>query len=180
MNTSISKKVALFVECFGDSAEVAKELFSCRDVTTVCKYNEDRLAAMASLVPILADDKISGFYIYGVCVAENERGRGLFREIMQAAENKAVESGASFVCLIPADNRLKDTYMSFGYDIEVLPKGCNAGKKIRLLSDDFRIFARCDKPVSDVQMSGLIKSFDKNVFCPCDKEFVFLDDMGDV
>ena len=180
MNTSISKKIALFVECFGDSAEVAEELFSCRDVVTVCKYEEDRLAAMASLVPILAEDKVRGFYLYGVCVAEEFRGRGLFRKIMKTSENEALENGAKFVCLIPADDMLKDTYKKFGYDTEVCPRGSAAEKGITLLSEDFRRFAHCDKLIEDKQMSGLLKSFDRNIFDPSDREFVFLDDMGDV
>lgn len=180
MDTSISKKIALFVECFGDSAEEAEELFSCRDVVTVCKYEEDRLAAMASLVPILAEDKVRGFYLYGVCVAKAFRGRGLFRVIMEMAEKEALSRGADFVCLIPADDALAHTYRRFSYDTEVCAKGSVNGKGITLLSEDFRRFARCDKQTEDKRMSGLLKSFDKNTFCPKDREFVFCDDMGDI
>ncbi len=180
MDTSINKKIALFVECFGDSAESAEELFSCRDVVTVCKYEEDRLAAMASLVPILAEENARGFYLYGVCVAEAFRGRGLFRVIMEMAESEALSRGADFVCLIPADDTLADTYRRFSYDTEVCAKGSDKGKGIKLLSEDFRRFARCDKEAEEKRMSGLLKSFDKNIFCPKDREFVFCDDMGDV
>ncbi len=180
MDTSTNKKVALFVECFGDSAEEAEKLFSCRDVITVCKYEEDGLAAMAGLVPILAEDNVSGFYLYGVCVANKFRGRGFFRTIMQMAENEALKRGAQFVCLIPADRKLADTYRRFAYDTEVAAKGTVEGKIIELLSDDFRNFARCDKKVVGERMSGLLKSFDKKIFCPSDREFVFCHDMGDV
>ena len=179
MDTSTSKKIALFVECFGDTSEVAEEFFFCRDVLTVCKYEEDRLAAMASLVPILDENNIKGFYLYGVCVAEDFRGRGLFRLIMKTAEEEAIARGADYVCLIPADENLAATYRRFLYDTEVSPKGSD-GKKIVLLSDDFRAFAICDKEPPRKRMSGLLKSFDKEKFCPSDREFAFFDDMGDV
>ena len=178
MDTSTNKKIALFVECFQDTNEVAESFFSCRDVLTVCKYEEDRLAAMASLVPILAEDNIKGFFLYGVCVAEDFRGRGLFRLIMEMAEEEALIRGAAFVCLIPADEKLAETYRRFSYDTEVLPKGAN-GKRIVLLSDDFRAFALCDKEPHKERMSGLLKSFDREKFCPCNRELAFFDDMGD-
>ena len=179
MDTSISKKITLFIECLGDTADAAEELFSCRDVLTVCKYDEDRLAAMASLVPILADENVKGFYLYGVCVAEAFRGRGLFRVVMDMAESEARARGADFVCLIPADEKLAQTYRRFSYDVEVLPKG-NDGKKIDLLSDDFRSFAFCDKEIHGKRMSGLMKSFNREIFCPRQREFAFSCDMGDV
>ena len=180
MDTSTNKKIALFVECFGDSADTAAELFSCRDVITVCKYEEDRLAAMASLVPILADNSTKGFYLYGVCVAEDFRGRGLFRLIMQKAEGEARDRGASFVCLIPADKELADTYRRFSYDTEVAARGESAEKRIELSSYDFRRFAKVGGRYTDKRMSGLLKSFDVNIFCPHDREYGFSDDMGDV
>ena len=180
MNTSISDKVALFVECFGDSADEAEKFFSCRDVTIICKYEEDGLAAMAGLVPILAEENVSGYYLYGVCVAKAFRGRGFFRTIMQMAEEEAIAHGAQFVCLIPADRDLAQTYRRFSYDVEVLPKGSLSGKGIELLSEDFRAFARCEEELSGERMYGLLKSFDNERFCPCDGEFVFCDDMGDV
>ena len=167
------------MECFGDSADTAEELFSCRDVVTVCKYEEDRLAAMASLVPILADKNIKGFYLYGVCVAKDFRGRGFFRLIMDMSEREARSRDAAFVCLIPADEKLEQTYRRFSYDIEVLPNG-NNGKKIDLMSDDFRRFAFCDKKTDGKRMSGFLKSFDKEIFSPSDREFAFSCDMGDV
>ena len=121
-----------------------------------------------------------GFYLYGVCVAKKFRGRGLFRVIMQMAEEEALKRGAQFVCLIPADRDLADTYRRFSYDTEVAVKGTKEAKKIKLLSEDFRNFARCDREVIDGRMEGLLKSFDKEIFCPCAREFVFCDDMGDI
>ena len=178
MNTSISDKIALFVECFGDSIEVAGEFFSCSDVMTVTKYENDRLAAMASLVPILADVNVSGYYIYGVCVGKDFRGRGLFRAIMVHAESEARTRGADFVCLVPANERLSDTYMRMGYNTKVLPSYCEGKKAIVLKSEDFRAFAACEMEAE--HRCGLLKSFCNNTFCPSDEEFCFVDEMGDV
>ena len=71
--------------------ETAEKFFSCDRVTTVTEYVGNRLAAMASLVPIYArntsvSDMIRGYYIYGVCVDKEYRGRGLFSAIMKKAE----------------------------------------------------------------------------------------------
>ena len=180
MNTSINERVELFVECFGDSIDTAIELFSCRGVTAVCKYDEDRLAAMASLVPILAEKDILGFYLYGVCVAKDLRGRGLFRQIMKDAETEARNRGASFTCLVPADEGLAKTYRAMEYDKEILQGEFEDKKKMMLCSDDFKLFARSDSVPCNKRMSGLLKSLDKDKFCPSDKQFCFADDMGDV
>ena len=101
MLSSISKSnlndaIKLFSSCFGDSREIAEEFFSCGDVDTVCIYVGERLAAMASLIPIKVgkiccaleqmpsiEIQIRGFYIYGVCVAKEYRCRGLFESVMK-------------------------------------------------------------------------------------------------
>ena len=107
MNISLDDRVSLFCECFGDTRDVAETLYACSDIINVSINNEDGLAAMASLVPILAQDyKAKGYYVYGVCVAPQRRGRGLFREIMKRSEAEAKKMGATFVCLIPSCSHL--------------------------------------------------------------------------
>ena len=95
MDISINKrdtenKIKLFVDSFGDDEKTAKEFFSCDGVTTVTEYVGNRLAAMASLVPIYAQNatasgSMRGYYIYGVCVDKEHRGKGLFSVIMKAS-----------------------------------------------------------------------------------------------
>ena len=180
MNTSINDKVALFCDCFGDSADTAREFFSCKDVLTISISEDDRLAAMASLVPILAGDNVKGFYIYGVCVAREFRHRGLFREIMSRAENEAKNRGASFVCLIPADDVLDATYRRFGYNTVVSATKTEADKKIVLCSKDFERFASCDEGIEKHHRNGLLKSIKENYFTAHDGEYAFSCAMGDI
>ena len=180
MDTSINEKIALFCDCFSDSADTAKEFFSCKDVITISIQKDNRLAAMASLVPILAEDNVKGFYIYGVCVAMDFRQRGLFRDVMSRAENEAKNKGASFVCLIPADNMLEATYRRFGYNTVVGATSTESEKKIVLLSDDFRRFAYCDGNVDKPHRSGLLKCIERYDFTVRDGEYSFVDAMGDI
>ena len=180
MNTSINDKIALFCDCFGDSADTAREFFSCKDVETVSITKDNRLAAMASLVPILAQDNVKGFYIYGVCVLSDYRGKGLFREIMSRVENEAENMGARFVCLIPADDMLEATYKRFGYNIVVGATKTEAEKRIVLISEDFRRFATCDEEISLSHRCGLLKCIERYNFTARGGEYSFGDAMGDI
>jgi len=190
-------KIKLFSEAFGDSKDTARDFFFCDDVITVTEYVGKWLAAMASLVPIYAENSMCcsleqmavlrrnnrGYYIYGVCVDKKYRGMGLFRSVMIKAEEDAKRRGADFVCLIPADEGLADTYRRMGYEIEVQPEDDDfqIRKKIFLESDSFRKFARSSENC-DVKerMYGLMKVLNKNLFSPEDREFAFGDSMGDI
>ena len=180
-------KISLFVDSFGDSKETAENFFSCDRVTTVTEYVGNRLAAMASLVPIYArntsvSDMIHGYYIYGVCVDKEYRGRGLFSAIMKKAEEQASCENADFVCLIPADSKLEATYRKWGYDVEIMNTYGNkySDKNIFIASSDFKEFAIPSENVLDThRMCGLMKVINKT-FNPKDREYAFGDFMGDV
>lgn len=181
MNTLLNDRISLFCECFGDTQDTARELFLCSDVLNVSLIEDNRLVAMASLVPIIAEKyNAFGYYIYGVCVAPDRRGRGLFRAVMEKAETLANERGATFVCLVPGNDRLAVTYKKMGYILEVSQK--NEGLKkfgLKLISVAFRNFAKSDDAITKRQ-TGLLKIMNKEEFCPCEGELCFLDDMGDV
>ena len=202
MDTSINKgdavsKIKLFAEAFDDSEETAREFFECDDIITVTEYVGNRLAAMASLVPIYAQNGMScslermssivrnicGYYIYGVCVDKSCRGMGLFPLIMRKAEDVAIEKNADFVCLIPADTQLKMTYRRWGYVVEIQNSDtleCH-GKRIFLSSESFRKFALpTDMTGEPKKMCGLLKVLNKRIFDPKDLEFAFGDFMGDI
>lgn len=200
MNISINNiedKIRLFCDAFGDSEKTAREFFSCKDIITVIEYVGDRLAAMASLIPIHAENGVCcqleqmasirrnncGYYIYGVCVDKKFRGMGLFRSVMEKAEDKALANDADFVCLIPADESLAATYYKWGYDIEILnvDESPYVDKRIFIDSVDFRNFAI---PAIDVgecrRMYGLMKVLNKKIFSPDNRNFAFGDHMGDI
>ena len=177
----LNDRIALFCECFGDSDSTARKFFACSDILNVSLYEDNRLAAMASLVPILAvDDDILGYYIYGVCVAPDMRGRGLFKKIMSRSEMEARENGAYFVCLVPADAGLAKTYRKMGYVTEIFQNSVPLKSKIlRLASDEFRSFARSDDNTT-IRKNGLLKIIDDKAACISEGELCFFDDMGDV
>jgi GNAT superfamily N-acetyltransferase len=184
----MKNKIKLFVDSFGDSEKTAKEFFSCDGIITVTEYVGNRLAAMASLIPICAQnasalERIRGYYIYGVCVDKEYRGKGLFFAIMKKAEEQAVKENADFVCLIPADSKLEATYRRWGYSIEILNVYGkeSSDKNIFIEAPDFREFAiPSENAAGHQRMCGLMKVFNKKVFEPKDCEFAFGDFMGDI
>ena len=181
MNTLLNDRISLFCECFGDTPDTARELFLCSDILNVSLIEDNRLVAMASLVPIIAENSSAlGYYIYGVCVSPDKRGKGLFRSVMERAETEAMACGAAFVCLVPADDGLAKTYRRMGYILDVSQK--NAGIKktgLKFASLEFRNFAKSDDTATKRQ-TGLLKIINKEEFCLAEGEFCFLDDMGDV
>ncbi len=179
MNTSKSDKIALFAECFGDTVQVATAFFECEGVITVTEYIDNRLAAMASLIKMSSDHK-KGFYVYGVCVAEDMRGRGLFKKIMRSAEEKAISLGADFLCLIPASESLAKKYFEFGYNIEVKPFERDRSGDLFLDSKDFADFALPkDDEADNSGRCGLLKPMKSDVFLK-DEIWRFGDHMGDI
>ena len=178
-------KIRLFVDSFGDSKETAEKLFSCEDIITVTEYVGNGLAAMASLIPVCAQNtsESKGYYIYGVCVDRAHRGCGLFSAVMKNAEDWAADEKADFVCLIPADSKLEATYRKWGYDVEIMnmygKEICE--KNIFIDSPDFKEFAIPSENALDThRMCGLMKVFNKKTFNPKDREFAFGDFMGDI
>ena len=160
MNISLDDRVSLFCECFGDTRDVAETLYACSDIINVSINNEDGLAAMASLVPILAQDyKAKGYYVYGVCVAPQRRGRGLFREIMKRSEAEAKKMGYT----IPVFQRFDSVYAS----------------SLRLVSCEFREFAKSDSHARE-RHRGLLKILNITEFNPENSKLSFIEDMGDV
>ena len=115
LTDAVISEEKLFSICFGDSEETASELFAIADVTTLTEKNDDGIVAMATLVPLRTETGACGFYAYGVCVHPDHRGKGAFHRIMASCEAYAEENGADFLCLIPADERLADTYGRMGY-----------------------------------------------------------------
>ena len=189
------KKTALFCDCFGEDEESVRELFACDDITTVCIYDKDRLAAMASLVPVSVgrpccslehmatlERRISGYYIYGVCVDRKYRQRGFFRSVMQKAEETAKDARADFICLIPSDLSLAETYRRYGYNVQVAQVGeVDTEKKIYIMSDVFRRYAVADDSVAyKKRMRGLLKVLNKDVLDVGDDDISFGDQMGDI
>ena len=170
-------KIELFSLCFGDSVDSVRKFFSIEDITTLTEYTNDELVAMASLVPLKTESGATGFYAYGVCVHPKHRGKGAFRRIMSKCEAYANEKDADFICLIPADARLSDTYMRMGYT-EMLGLSHNAkedSEKIFVLSDRFIEYATPESNEKGAVPYGLMKPFSIRH----ERKMAFFSPMGD-
>ena len=110
-----SDRSILWELCFGDAPDVAESFLGINDVVTLEERAGGALIGMASLVPVHTDSGLSGCYAYGVCTHPDRRGGGVFTRIMQRCEQYAVDLGLDFICLIPATERLADTYSRMGY-----------------------------------------------------------------
>ncbi|MDD4773017.1 MAG: GNAT family N-acetyltransferase [Eubacteriales bacterium] len=74
---------------------------------------DGEIVGLVNRVPlrlILGDKIYQGYYIYAGCVDPSRRGRGIYRDLMQAAERNT-----PFTVLIPADKDLFDMYRRLGY-----------------------------------------------------------------
>jgi len=155
----LNDRIKLFSLCFGDDQESVREFFAIEDVITLSESIEGQLCAMASLVPLKSESGLRGFYAYGVCVHPNQRGKGAFRRIMTSCEVYAKDRGADFICLIPADARLSDTYMRMGYTekLGLCHNSERDAERIFVLSEGFLEFAKPEKEVKGPMPYGLMK-----------------------
>ena len=155
----ISEKEELWLLCFDDSLDTARSFLEIKDIETVTEREGDTLSAMASLVPVRCDSGELGFYAYGVCTRPEHRGRGAFRRIMRLCEERALSVGAAFVCLIAADERLRDTYRRMGYTVSVslAHRASTNDTHISCLSQEFLSFAEPDGALPDDSQFGLLK-----------------------
>lgn len=71
-------------------------------------------AGMCNLVPVSADG-MHGLYLFAVGMLPEYRGMGGFRLLCDAACRIAEDEGADFTVLVPADERLGETYKRYGY-----------------------------------------------------------------
>lgn len=175
-----SDRSILWELCFGDAPDVAESFLGISDVTTLEERQGGELIGMASLVPVSTESGLSGFYAYGVCTHPDHRGRGVFTKIMKKCEREAIARGLDFICLIPATERLADTYARIGYSkrIALYDASCKAGEAIVSDSRGFCGFATPDNenaPLLTVDF-GVMKPLSERAEM---KKFHFSSPMGE-
>ena len=150
--------VALWQTCFGDEAEIPAAFWRIPDVTLLPLEQEDCLLAMAGIVPVSLST-MQGCYLYAVCVSPTQRGQGYFRRIMQECEERARSQGLSFVCLIPADSRLGQTYRRMGYTtpVSLWKNRTEASMTVTLQSEGFRRLVQPWQEEATEATEGLLK-----------------------
>ena len=175
-----SDRSILWELCFGDAPDVAESFLGIYDVITIDERSAGALVGMASLVPVITDSSLSGYYAYGVCTHPDHRGQGIFTKIMQKCEMAAESAGADFICLIPATERLADTYSRMGYSkmVSLSDFADKTGVAISSASIGFREFATpdtADAPLLTVDF-GLMKPLGRRAE---QQEFYFSAPMGE-
>lgn len=109
---------ALWQECFGDDEETVKTFSSIPDIQHLHFVSNGQTVGMAHIVPVSMDD-LRGGYLYGIGVKKEYRGRGICRALLEAAEH----TNCDFLCLIPANEELAETYRRYGYVKRVVRYG---------------------------------------------------------
>ena len=161
------KMIDLWVLAFGDSREIAEEFFSLGGIDTLTETEGDALAGMASLIPVGDSLGGRGYYVYGVCVAPEYRGQGLFRRLMGRCEEFATERGADYLCLIPTNRGVAEAYRKMGFSHRVSLSPDASAEDARIVSEnaDFSAFAISDKDFTGADcglMMPLSEAYFKN------------------
>ena len=135
--------VALWQTCFGEEAEAARACLCIPDVTLITLREENTVVAMAVSVPVYTANE-QGSYLYAVCVDPAWRGRGYFRRLMQKCEADAQQKQSAFVCLIPANEILGETYrrMGYGKTVALWDAMPASAEQIRCASEGFALLAK--------------------------------------
>ena len=166
--------------CFGDAPDVAESFLCISDIITLEERDGNTLIGMASLVPVRTKNALLGYYAYGVCTHPDHRGRGVFTRLMDNCEATARLAGADFICLIPATERLADTYARMGYSkkISLYDAAERSGDAILASAEAFRKFAtpdNADAPILTVNF-GIMKPLNERAR---HSEFYFVEPMGE-
>ena len=105
----------LFLNCFDDTLGFVNMFFANHFVpeNTVIAEKDGRVIGMAFLLPCTAEEKPC-FYIYGVCVAPDERKSGIGSALLKFAAEYAKSLGAR-VLLRPENESLFSFYEKAGF-----------------------------------------------------------------
>lgn len=152
---------ALWRTCFGDSPADIEAFWRITKPTVFLAKERERVVSMAcALDCTLIDDcgeALPAAYLYAICTAPEERGRGLSKGLMEFAEQE-LKKTAAFTVLVPAGSDLFDFYRKLGYQTAFYHKkycitaGDNA-KITRLDIDGYR-------NLRDLQLYGAFLSYD--------------------
>ena len=118
MNGDIAGLRFLWYEAFGDSDEFLDIFFMTafsRDRCMRIRIGEEIAAALYWFDCSVDDRKIA--YIYAVATLEKYRGKGLCRELMNAAHRCLAAVGFSGAVLVPSEKSLFGFYGKMGYRV---------------------------------------------------------------
>ncbi|NLK40172.1 MAG: GNAT family N-acetyltransferase [Clostridiales bacterium] len=144
--------ISLWQVCFYDEEALVRRFFDSirlRENVIIAKM-DNRVVAHTSAVPIelrLPGRKMRGIYIYAACVSPENRGMGIFRQLMDYVDRYAAERELDFIMLIPASLALAETYRRFGYSCEIggiAPVGESKRYGLVLSSEELSVLSLSD------------------------------------
>lgn len=107
---------ALWEEIFGDKEEDVREFISACVSSSYAVSFLSHGITLSQFVAIecnICGER--GIYIYALCTSPAYRGRGLMRELITAAREHFNRFGYKYFMLLPADEKLADTYKRMGF-----------------------------------------------------------------
>lgn len=112
---------ALWAECFGDGRDEIDafwaQLFDF--IRVYAEFSGSRAVSMVCALPteLIGEDGAANpcAYLYAVCTAPSERGKGLSRRLLQFALRDLTEAGFAFAALAPASETLYRFYAEQGF-----------------------------------------------------------------
>ena len=136
----------LFLACFDDTLGFVNMFFAHHFVpenTMVCEV-KGKTVGLAFLLPCTAEEKPC-YYIYGVCVSPDMRGRGIGTALLDYAKDTAAKRGAR-VLLLPENESLFTFYEKAGfspcsyYKKQVFTAGGEMAEFRSIAADEYNAF----------------------------------------
>lgn len=116
----IQNITSLWVEAFGDTLQYIESFISTLGNPSNCLIIErdNTILSMAFLLPCRLTTPSGlrdAFYIYAMCTAKNEQGKGFATSLLNDAYRHAKEKNALAIILVPATAALAEYYQLRGY-----------------------------------------------------------------
>lgn len=99
-----------------------------------CLVEGSRLVSSAMMIPYdVIDNRTPQFehlrcgYLCGLSTVDDRRGEGIMKRLIADSEIEALKQGMDMVCLIPADDKLRQYYSRLGYKDSSRKRSLNIG-----------------------------------------------------
>ncbi len=118
---SVRNFLPLFCEVFGaDYASAERELLSIWDEIIPFAIEKNGVAVSELLAFPLSHNGTRALYLYAIATDAEMRGKGYMSALLENVEEWAADNGYSYTLLIPASERLAQSYARLGYAEKII------------------------------------------------------------